>query len=209
MFNFFFYKNVHVKPNETPLLHSFNNNLHPFLILQTDTTKWSQVIDSFVPSERQQPQVGSTQIGKLGSGLVKFNLCTGPLFLKEKRYVVKFKSTTCCPCCIHELIICGAFSGTGSFELRADGSIHEWTIENQSPAGSAKLNYAALDLAVFGVRLQSGTKSIAKLLRTHPPSGYPGTLLWRLALARTGPARSIQSWREFLSARTFQQSISK
>ena len=122
---------------------------------------------------------------------------------------MKFKSTTCCRCCIHELIICGAFSGTGSFELRADGSIHEWTIENQSPAGSAKLNYAALDLAVFGVRLQSGTKSIAKLLRTHPPSGYPGTLLWRLALARTGPARSIQSWREFLSARTFQKSISK
>lgn len=156
------------------------------------------------------PQKDSShRLGRLGSGLVKFNLCTGPLFLKEKRQVVKFKSTTCCRCCIHELIICGAFSGTGSFELRADGSIHEWTIENQSPAGSAKLNYAALDLAVFGVRLQSGTKSIAKLLRTHPPSGYPGTLLWRLALARSGPAWSIQSWREFLSARTFQQSISK
>ena len=28
---------------------------------------------------------------------------------------------------------------TGSFELRADGYIHEWTMENQSPAGSAKL----------------------------------------------------------------------
>lgn len=64
--------------------------------------------------------------------------------------------------------------GTGSFELRADGSIHEWTMENQSPAGSAKLNYAALDLAVFGVRVQSGTSSTAKLLRTHPPRGYPG-----------------------------------
>lgn len=66
------------------------------------------------------------------------------------------------------------FLGTGSFELRADGSIHEWTIENQSPAGSAKLNYAALDLAVFGVRVQIGTLSIAKLLRTHPPKRYPG-----------------------------------
>ena len=33
------YKNVHVRPNETPFLHSFNNNLHPFLIFQTDTTK--------------------------------------------------------------------------------------------------------------------------------------------------------------------------
>ncbi|XP_068694647.1 uncharacterized protein [Montipora foliosa] len=64
--------------------------------------------------------------------------------------------------------------GTGSFELRADGSIHEWTVENQSPAGSAKLNYVALDLAVFGVRVQTETSSIAKLLRTHPPKGYPG-----------------------------------
>ena len=64
--------------------------------------------------------------------------------------------------------------GTGSFELRADGSIHEWTSENQSPAGSAKLNYVALDLAGFGVRVQSGTSSTAKLLRTHTPRGYPG-----------------------------------
>lgn len=47
-------------------------------------------------------------------------------------------------------------------------------MENQSPAGSAKLNYVALDLAVFGVRVQSGTSSMAKLLRTHPPRGYPG-----------------------------------
>ena len=64
--------------------------------------------------------------------------------------------------------------GTGSFELRADGSIHEWTIENQSPAGSAKLNYAALDEAVLGFRVQTGATSIAKLLRTHPPKRYPG-----------------------------------
>lgn len=28
--------------------------------------------------------------------------------------------------------------GTGSFELRADGTIHEWTLENQSPGGSAR-----------------------------------------------------------------------
>lgn len=64
--------------------------------------------------------------------------------------------------------------GTGSFELRADGSIHEWTIENQTPAGSAKLSQEAVDLAVFGVRVQTGTSSKAALLRTHPPKGYPG-----------------------------------
>ena len=66
--------------------------------------------------------------------------------------------------------------GTGSFELRGDGSIHEWTIENQTPAGSAKLNFAALELAVFSVRVKTGTSSSAALLRTHPPMGYPGNL---------------------------------
>ena len=64
--------------------------------------------------------------------------------------------------------------GTGSFELRADGTIHEWTIENQSPGGSAKLNKGALILAVFGVRVADGDKSKASLLRIHAPHGYPG-----------------------------------
>lgn len=68
-------------------------------------------------------------------------------------------------------------SGTGSFELRGDGSIHEWTIENQTPAGSAKLNQAALDLAVFGVRVKTGASNTAVLMRTHPPKGYPGNYL--------------------------------
>ena len=53
--------------------------------------------------------------------------------------------------------------GTGSFELRVDGSIHEWTIENQTPAGPAKLNFAALELAVFSVRVKTGTSSSAAL----------------------------------------------
>ena len=67
--------------------------------------------------------------------------------------------------------------GTGSFELRGDGSIHEWTIENQTPAGSAKLNQAALDLAVFGVRVKTDASNTAVLMRTHPPKGYPGNYL--------------------------------
>ena len=64
--------------------------------------------------------------------------------------------------------------GTGSFELRADGTFHEWTIENQSPGGSAKLNKGALDMALLGVRVAHDKKSEAALLRIHPPEGYPG-----------------------------------
>lgn len=63
---------------------------------------------------------------------------------------------------------------TGSFELRADGTFHEWTIENQSPGGSAKLNKGALDLAVFGVRVSRKSSQEAALLRTYPPAGFPG-----------------------------------
>lgn len=63
---------------------------------------------------------------------------------------------------------------TGSLELRADGSIHEWTLENQSPGGSVKLGPGALDKAVLGVRVSSPMGSKAALLRTHPPPGYPG-----------------------------------
>ena len=62
----------------------------------------------------------------------------------------------------------------GSLELRADGSFHEWTLENQSPGGSAKLGPGALDKAVIGVRVSSSMGIKAALLRTHPPLGYPG-----------------------------------
>jgi hypothetical protein len=63
---------------------------------------------------------------------------------------------------------------TGSFELRADGTFHEWTIENQSPGGSAKLNKGSLDMAVLGVRVAKKNISEAALLRIHPPQGLPG-----------------------------------
>lgn len=66
------------------------------------------------------------------------------------------------------------FSSLGSLELRADGSIHEWTLENQSPGGSVKLGPGALDKAVLGVRVSSSLGTKAALLRTHPPPGYPG-----------------------------------
>ncbi|XP_031550637.1 uncharacterized protein LOC116288065 [Actinia tenebrosa] len=63
--------------------------------------------------------------------------------------------------------------GTGSFELRADGSFTEWTLENQSPGGSAKLSQGALDLAFIGVRVQTAKGVKASLLRTHPAHGLP------------------------------------
>ncbi|KAK3739472.1 hypothetical protein QZH41_020504 [Actinostola sp. cb2023] len=64
--------------------------------------------------------------------------------------------------------------GTGSFELRADGTFSEWTLENQSPGGSAKLSRGALDLAFLAVRVQNHHGTKASLLRTHPPRGLPG-----------------------------------
>jgi len=59
--------------------------------------------------------------------------------------------------------------GSGTVELRADGSLRSWTIENASPAGSAKTGL--LDEAAFGYRLGGAP---ARLLRTHPPAGLPG-----------------------------------
>ena len=64
--------------------------------------------------------------------------------------------------------------GSGSFEVRGDGSFHEWTLENASPAGQAKLPPAALQDALFGVWVggTAGTK-FAKAVRTSPPPGIP------------------------------------
>eukprot|EP00698_Gefionella_okellyi_P024626 TRINITY_DN8763_c0_g1_i1.p1 TRINITY_DN8763_c0_g1~~TRINITY_DN8763_c0_g1_i1.p1 ORF type:complete len:1014 (+),score=226.22 TRINITY_DN8763_c0_g1_i1:103-3144(+) len=57
--------------------------------------------------------------------------------------------------------------GAGSIELRADGSFHEWTIINQSPGGAAK--FGIVDEALLGVRIQQGSNTVTKSLRTHPP----------------------------------------
>ena len=57
---------------------------------------------------------------------------------------------------------------SGTVELRADGTLQAWTIENASPAGSTKLSL--LDDAVIGVRVAGASR----LLRTHPPQDLPG-----------------------------------
>ncbi len=57
----------------------------------------------------------------------------------------------------------------GSVELRADGTFYEWIIQNQSPAGAAKIP-ARPDL-FFGVRLgpkKGDSDAQAFVLQTHP-----------------------------------------
>jgi hypothetical protein len=64
--------------------------------------------------------------------------------------------------------------GAGTFELRADGSLQEWTISNESPAGSAKLPPAATNDAYFALSVQTGARTpVARALRTSPPRGLP------------------------------------
>lgn len=53
--------------------------------------------------------------------------------------------------------------GAGAFELRADGTFHEVTIQNGSPAGAAK--YGVLADALLGIRVGG----VARALRTAPP----------------------------------------
>jgi non-lysosomal glucosylceramidase len=57
----------------------------------------------------------------------------------------------------------------GSIELRADGTLHEWTIENQSPAGGTKIQ--VFDDALFAIALNDEPPSA---IRTHPPRGISG-----------------------------------
>jgi non-lysosomal glucosylceramidase len=53
---------------------------------------------------------------------------------------------------------------SGTVELRADGSLRAWTIENAHPASSTKTGW--LDAASLGVWVDGA----ARLLRTHPPA---------------------------------------
>ena len=57
--------------------------------------------------------------------------------------------------------------GAGAVELRADGSFHECTIVNQSPAGAAK--FGVLADMLLGLRVNDD----ARLVRTHPPAWAP------------------------------------
>jgi uncharacterized protein (DUF608 family) len=61
--------------------------------------------------------------------------------------------------------------GSGTVELRADGSLRDWEIYNNSPAGGVKIQ---IDDAFFGVWTKpSGQPSKALILRTRPLQSMP------------------------------------
>ena len=63
----------------------------------------------------------------------------------------------------------------GSVELRADGTFHEWTIVNQSPAGATK--FGIVDQSLMAVRSEPADGSgdaLVVTVRTRPPVGLPG-----------------------------------
>eukprot|EP01051_Picozoa_sp_SAG22_P006579 SAG22_NODE_435_length_10524_cov_8.503789_7_plen_741_part_00 len=58
--------------------------------------------------------------------------------------------------------------GAGSFELRGDGSLHEFIIHNAGPGGAAKIQTYPDAFFAMAVDGQS------RVLRTHPPAGMKG-----------------------------------
>jgi len=63
---------------------------------------------------------------------------------------------------------------TGSIELRGDGTFHDWTVENQSPAGAAK--YGVVGDALLGLRITNlnTNQTDAHLIRTVPNHNFKG-----------------------------------
>jgi uncharacterized protein (DUF608 family) len=61
--------------------------------------------------------------------------------------------------------------GSGTVELRADGSFGDWNIYNNSPASGPKIQ---IDDTFFGLWMrQENAQPRAAALRTHPPQGLP------------------------------------
>jgi hypothetical protein len=63
--------------------------------------------------------------------------------------------------------------GTGTFEVRADGSFADWQVENQGPAlATNSMQNSKLPL-IEGALLGLKVDGFATTLRTHPPTGLP------------------------------------
>jgi non-lysosomal glucosylceramidase len=61
--------------------------------------------------------------------------------------------------------------GSGTLELRADGSLGDWNIFNNSPAYGEKVQ---IEDALFGIRtVEANGKVFVSALRIHPPAGIP------------------------------------
>lgn len=65
--------------------------------------------------------------------------------------------------------------GAGAVELRGDGTFHEWTIMNGSPAGAAK--FGVIGDAWMAMRADPGAGQAATtgIVRTHPPAYAAGS----------------------------------
>jgi non-lysosomal glucosylceramidase len=63
---------------------------------------------------------------------------------------------------------------TGSIELRGDGTFHEWTIENQSPATGTKYGLVDNALLAFRIKNLQTNQSDTRLIRTHPNHNLKG-----------------------------------
>ena len=71
------------------------------------------------------------------------------------------------------MLLCPIFLkgiSTGSFELRADGTFHEWTIFNQHPSGPPK--FQTLDSTFMGLYVKRASGHTASyVLQTNPCDG--------------------------------------
>lgn len=63
--------------------------------------------------------------------------------------------------------------GTGTFELRADGSFADWQIENQGPALATDKDQNSKIPVLSGAFLGLRLGSVAVALQTHPSAGLP------------------------------------
>jgi non-lysosomal glucosylceramidase len=64
--------------------------------------------------------------------------------------------------------------GAGFFELRADGSVHEMTIWNQSPAGATKFGVVPDFYTALRVVSSEQPGPVTRAIRTHPPAYAQG-----------------------------------
>ena len=92
------------------------------------------------------------------------------------------------PTGIRSAVPLGGF-GTGSIELRGNGSLADWQIFNNSPGGGG--NKVHLEDAFFGIRVSPiGGIPRAWAIRTHPPEKLPG--VQRLDYAGAFPVSRLQ-----------------
>ena len=79
---------------------------------------------------------------------------------------------------------------TGTIELRGDGTLTAWTVENNSPGGSAK--FPKQKHAYFAARVQDGPKTWSRVLQTHPEGAVSGSGVSELHFGGSPPMTRLQ-----------------